>query len=88
MSKELEKKYGTPNQKSLYQRLGIALEELQTQPFYKGKALEMSKLAHQMSKVYALEMERGIYEKEVSKVDYVINLENKAMAIEPLQSGD
>ena len=28
MSKELEKKYGTPNQKSLYQRLGIALEEL------------------------------------------------------------
>ena len=74
---------GTPSQKALYQRLGIALEELQNQPFYKGKALEMSKIAHQMSKAYALEMERGRYEKEKGTVDYVINLENKRMELKP-----
>lgn len=78
----MSKKLGTPNQKSLYQRLGIQLEELQEQPFYKGKALEMSKIAHQMSKAYALEMERGRYERELKNVDFVIEIENRQMGIE------
>jgi len=70
------KKLGTPNQKALYQRLGLQLEELQDQPWFKGKALEMSKIAHQMTKVYISEMERGRYEKEISGIIHPIVVEN------------
>ena len=49
MENSVDKKLGTPNQKSLYQRLGFQLEELQKQPFYKGKSIEVAKLANEMT---------------------------------------
>ena len=78
---EKNKVLGTPNQKSLYQRLGIALEEVQNQPFYKGKALEISKLANEMTKAYLAEMERVRLEKEIGKIENIRSLENVQMTI-------
>ncbi len=76
------KKLGTPNQKSVYQRLGLMMEELQNEPFYKGKALEISKLANEMTKAYIAEMERTRLEKEMGRIEYTIIIENKQMSIE------
>jgi hypothetical protein len=80
---EIKKKLGTPNQKSLYQRLGMALEEVQNEPFYKGKAIEVAKLANEMTKAYIAEMERVRLEKDMARIDYKIEIENKQMSIEP-----
>lgn len=82
MEKYNEKKYGTPNQKSLYQRLGIMLEEVQNEPFYKGKAIEVAKLANEMTKAYIAEMERVRLEKDMNRIEYKIEIENRTMSIE------
>ena len=66
---------GTPNQKTLYQRLGLALEELQNQPFYKGKSIEIAKLANEMTKAYLAEMERCRLEKEMGRIEKVRDIE-------------
>lgn len=73
---EEKKKLGTPNQKALYQRLGLQLEELQNQPFYQGKSIEVAKLANEMTKAYLAEMERCRLEKEIGKVVSVRDIEN------------
>jgi hypothetical protein len=82
METKLEKQLGTPNQKSMYQRLGFMMEELQKQPFYKGKALELSKLANEMTKAYIAEMERVRLEKDMGRIIEMREVENMKMSIE------
>ena len=85
MENSVDKKLGTPNQKSLYQRLGFQLEELQKQPFYKGKSIEVAKLANEMTKAYCAEMERCRLEKELGKIEAIREVETFKMFIEPAE---
>lgn len=83
MKKDLQR-FGTPNQKSLYQRLGMMMEELQNQPFFKGKAIEISKLANEMTKAYIAEMERVRLEKELGQITKMREIENINLSIEDI----
>jgi len=67
---------GTPNQKAAYARVGIMLEIEQNQPYYRGQAFAIAKLAGTMTTMYITELQRWKIAKELGTVEKIREVEN------------
>ena len=67
---------GTPSSKSMYLRLGLAMDEEQSHPYYKGKNICISKLANAMISAMVFELQRAKFEKENGKIIHIREVEH------------